>query len=134
MEWQPILTALLSVGLFSAFIHAIVEVVKGVLLNPLRWGREIFLTIFRGDVMSEETIKSIVFILAFVYCKVFDFDAMTDILQVKIPDDAMFKWTMAYFGTASVVYVGVDVFYNSIEKVKSMLTNAALSPKEKKDA
>lgn len=125
---MEILTPLLSVAMFSAFIHAIIEVVKGVLLKPGKFLRELFWSVFRGDPLSEETIKSLIFILALLYCRAFDFDAMTTILKVQIPDEATFRWFMAYVGTASVVYVGVDVFYNGVEKLRNSL-GAAPPPK-----
>lgn len=133
MEFKDIIIPLIMMGVFSAFIHAIVEVFKGVVLKPIKFIKEVFFTIVRGDEISEETIKSLVFGLALMYCRVFEFDAMTDILKLEIADENTFAWWLAYIGTSSVVYVGVDVFYNSIEKLRGMLANAFREPPKPKD-
>ena len=123
MNGDNLVQALVQLGMFSAFIHAIIEVLKGISASGL-FGilKDLWGTIFRSTDMKEETVKTMVFVLAICYCIVFDYDAMTKILGVEIPEGNTVGWYLAYVGTSSVVYVGVEMFYGWIQKMKKGLT------------
>lgn len=119
---EDLFKALVQLGMFSAFIHAIIEVVKGISTIGL-WGivKGLFLTLVRDEPLKPEAIRTGVFALALLYCWGFDYDAMTEILKVEIAENNQLGWWLAYVGTASVVYVGVDVFYQWVKNVTSKL-------------
>jgi len=121
---EDLFKALVQLGMFSAFIHAIIEVLKGISgVGVLGIFKELLFAIFKNQKMSVHTIRTMVFALALFYCWGFDYDAMTQILKVEIADTNTVGWWLAYIGTASVVYVGVDVFYLWIKKTTTNLTN-----------
>jgi hypothetical protein len=115
----------LALMMFSVMIHAVVDVVKGVALRPIRFFREILQCIFRDKPMSAETIKSLVFILSFLYCRAFDYDAMTGLLKVTIAENNALAWNLAYVGTSAIVYVGVDVVFLAMKKGRALLMENA---------
>lgn len=122
MDENNLLQAFVQLGMFSAFIHAIIEVLKGISAQGL-WGivKDLWATLFRDKNMEPGTMKTMVFVLAVVYCIAFDYDAMTKILGVDIAEESTVAWYLAYAGTSAVVYVGVEVFYGWIKKMKSGL-------------
>jgi len=120
---EDLLKAFVQLAMFSAFIHAIVEVIKGISAGGV-FGiiKGLFMAIFKNQNLDPNAIRTFVFVLALVYCWGFDYDAMTDILKVDIPETNILGWWLAYIGTAAVVYVGVDVFYGWFKKTKASLT------------
>lgn len=125
MDANGLVQSLVQLGMFSAFIHAIIEVLKGISAQGL-WGivKDLWATLFRDKDMEAGTMKTMVFVLAVTYCIVFDYDAMTKILGVEIPDGNTVAWYLAYVGTAAVVYVGVDVFYGWVRNMKKSLNGS----------
>jgi hypothetical protein len=121
---ENLVMQLAQLGLFSAFIHALVEVVKGISARGV-FGivKDVVLSFFRNETLTPEVIRSIVFALALFYCWGFDFGVMSRILGVEIPDSNALAWWLDYIGTSSVVYVGVEVFYGWVKKMKAGLTS-----------
>lgn len=124
MNWEELVIRLLQLGMFAAFINAIVEVIKGVSAIGV-WGivKEVFRALWKDKPLSPGTMRTLSFLLAVLYCKAFAFGAMSSILMIKIAPDNSFAWTLDYIGTASVVYVGVDIFYGWLKNVKTSLQN-----------
>lgn len=118
MEYKDILVPLMMMAMFIAFIYAIVEVIKGAVFKPVQFFIEIFNTTFRGKDISPGTAKTLMFVVALIYCKTFEFDIMTWLMKVHIDRDNGFAWWLAYIGTASVAYVGVDKFLGYINDVR----------------
>ena len=129
MQTQTLFQQLLQLALFSVFIHAIIEVLKGVSTVGL-WGiiKELWGSVTKNAPLSTPTITTMVFVLALVYCRVFDFGAMIGMLGVKVEETNMFAWWLDYIGTASVVYVGVDVFYAQIKKLRASIDDVQSVP------
>lgn len=122
MLQDPTIQALVKVVIFSAFIHSINNVLKGISAKGV-WGtvKELANAIIKQQPLSGDTLRTMSFALALVYCYFFDFDVMTDLLKVTIPDTDLVAWWLAYVGTASVVYEGVDQFYKRFKKMNSKL-------------
>jgi hypothetical protein len=114
---ENLLKQLIQLALFSAFIHAVIEVVKAISgSGVLGIVKELSMSLIKNTGLSKDTIKTLVFALALLYCYGFDFGAMSDMLGVGIADDDNFAWFLDYIGTASVVFVGVEWFYQKFKK------------------
>ena len=126
---ESIGVALVMLAVFSAFIHAIVEVVKGISAIGL-WGivKATYTTLFKDAELDEQTIRTYVFVLALTYCAIFEYGVMIDLLRLPIKDSNIMALWADYIGTASVVYVGVDVFYKWINNMTKNLTNGSTPP------
>lgn len=118
-EWY---VPIIQLAMFSVFIHAIIEVVRGVSASGI-WGiiKEVLSTLWKQSPLSDSTIHTLVFVLAIVFCKVFDYGVMTDMLGIE-KVGKLVDW-LDFIGTASVVYVGVDVFYAQLQKIRGAMMN-----------
>jgi len=123
---EGLVKQLIQLAMFSAFIHAIVEVIKGISAKGIVGiFRELFRTLIKNGGMSEGTIKTLIFCLALLYCRAFDFGAMITMLGVTVEDTNALAWWLDYVGTSSVVFVGVDVFYGWFKKLRTVIETPA---------
>ena len=124
---ENIVTQLLQLLLFSAFIHAIIEVWKYIsVINLWKMLKQVVSAATANGNMSPETMRTLNFALALLYCRVFEYGVMSDMIKIPISDDNTFAWWLDYVGTASVVFVGVDVFYAKIKKMRESFNGTTL--------
>jgi len=95
--------------LFSIFISAVVEVIKGFLVEV-------------GDKkpLSGQSIKVLTFAFALLYAKAFDYGAMSKILAIDYGENR-FAGFLDYVGTAALVYNGADWAFNKFSAIKAKL-------------
>ena len=113
--------------MFWAFIHSVVEVLKYVSAKGvLGIVKELWFSLYKNAYMSSDTLRTLVFALALLYCWAFDYGVMSDMLGIQIEETNNFAWWLDYIGTASVVFEGVAVFYARIKKMKESLNGTVL--------
>lgn len=118
MDYKAIIVSLAKLAVFSIFITAIIEVIKGVAANGA-WNlvKSLFSALWSNKPLSSEAVKVLNFVIALVYCKVFEYGVMQGVLQLSFGDNAL-AYFLDYIGTASVVYMGAGWFYDHIIEIK----------------
>lgn len=118
MNYPEIIIALAKLAIFAVFITAIIEVIKGVALQGV-WGlfKELFLALGKNHPLSTDSVKILTFLIALLYCKVFDYGVMTNVLQIVLNNNP-FGSFLDYIGTASLVYMGAGWVFDQVMAIK----------------
>jgi len=102
---------------FMVFLTAIVEVVKGISAKGLLGIiKELFFALYKNTNLTEETMKTLNFVIALVYLKVFNYGVMQNLLALKI--ETNLAWWLDYIATASLCYMGADWVFQKIKAVR----------------
>ena len=119
MDYAVMGVALAKLFVFSIFITAIIEVIKAIAARGawnLIW--ELFSSLWSNSPLSSESVKILNFLIALLYCKVFDYGVMTNILQLQFKENP-FAYFLDYIGTASLVFMGAGWVFDQIATVRS---------------
>ena len=124
MNYEAMLVSLAKLAVFAAFITAIIEVIKGVAAKGLFvLVRELLTGLIKNTPLSPDSVKVLNFIIALIYCKVFSYGVMQEVLQLEFGDFPL-AYFLDYIGTASVIYMGAGWFYDQIMAIKDKYTGA----------
>lgn len=119
MDYQGIIISIAKLAVFSIFITAIIEVIKGVAAKGLFvMLTELLRGLIKNTPLSPDSVKVLNFIIALVYCKVFQYGVMQEVLQLQFGDFPL-AYFLDYIGTASVIYMGAGWFYDKIMEIKN---------------
>jgi len=129
MDYQQIIVSLAKLAVFAVFITAIIEVVKGVALKGV-WSliKELILSLGSNHPLSTESVKILTFLIALLYCKVFDYGVMTNVLQIVLENNK-FGSFLDYIGTASLVYMGAGWAFDQFMAIQKKYTTESSSKK-----
>lgn len=138
MDYQAVFVtlfvALAKLFVFAVFIAAIIEVIKAIALKGV-WGliKELVASLGVNHPLSTDSVKMLNFLIALLYCKVFDYGVMTNVLQITLVNNK-FGSFLDYFGTAALVYNGAGwafdkfaVLRKQIDAAKSSITTSSSS-------
>lgn len=116
--------SLAKLGIFAAFIAATIEVIKVVAAKGLLLlVKEVVVSLWRNTELSAESVKVLNFVIALIYCKVFHYGVMQDILGLTFNMDngGSMQYFLDYVGTSSVVFMGAGWFYDKIMEIKKKI-------------
>jgi len=104
------------------FVTAVIEVIKSVSAKGV-WGilKEVVSTLWASEKLSEETIKTLNFVIALAFCRIFEYGAMVRLLGIDTAElglGNMAYWT-DYIATAAVIYMGADYLFSWYHKIKT---------------
>lgn len=123
MDYQAIIVSVGKLAVFAVFITAIIEVIKNVaakgLLNMVK---ELLFSLVKSSPLSVDSMKMLNFIIALVYCRVFDYGVMQEILQLQFGEYPL-AYLLDYIGTASVIYMGADWVFAKFMDIKGKYGN-----------
>jgi hypothetical protein len=120
MDFTKFALALGQLAVFMIFITAVIEVIKGISTKGI-WGiiKELAKTLIKNTPLSPETLKTLNFVVALVYLRVFNYGVMLSLLGVDLEKLGAFAWWLDYIATASVVYMGADWAYQQFAALKA---------------
>jgi len=103
---------------FMIFITAVIEVIKGISAKGVVGViKEIFFSLYKNTKLSEETLKTLNFLIALVYLKVFNYGVMVNLLGLHLNGN-VWAWWLDYIATASLCYMGADWVFQKIAAVR----------------
>lgn len=119
--WSNLFLQLAMLFVFSVFITAILEVIKGIALKGV-WNmlKELWNCLIHNTPLTEASIKVLTFAIALLFCRVFNYGAMSKILQITIPDNK-FAGLLDYIGTSALIYMGSGWAFDQFAAVKAKL-------------
>jgi hypothetical protein len=106
--------SLVKLGVFSIFITAIVEVIKHAYL------------IVMNKKLSTGICKNLNFFVTLLYCKVFNYGVMSNLLQIDLKTPT--AYFLDYIGTAAVIYMGAGWIFDQFAAVRSKLEAQKIAP------
>jgi hypothetical protein len=120
MDFTKFAISALQLVVFMMFVTAVIEVIKGISAKGI-WGiiKELVLTIIKNQKLSEETIKTMNFIIALVFLRSFEYGAMAKLLDIDTLKFGAFAYWLDYIATASVIYMGADYLFSWYWKIKN---------------
>jgi hypothetical protein len=120
MDFTKFAVSALQLVVFMMFVTAVIEVIKGISAKGI-WGiiKELVLTIIKNQKLSEETIKTMNFIIALVFLRSFEYGAMAKLLDIDTLKFGVFAYWLDYIATASVIYMGSDYLFSWYWKIKN---------------
>jgi len=114
-------TALAKLAVFAIFISAVIEVIKAVALKGMfSLLKELFMSLYQNHPLSTDSIKIMTFIVALVYCKVFNYGVMSNVLQLNFGENK-FAYLLDFVGTASLVFMGAGWFFDQFNAIRLKL-------------
>jgi len=132
MDYQAMIVSIAKLAVFAIFITAIIEVIKNVAAKGvfrLIW--ELVSTLWSNSPLSADSVKVLNFIIALMYCKVFQYGVMQEVLQLKFGEFPL-AYFLDYIGTASLVYMGASWAYDQIMTIKEKFDSSSKTVSETK--
>ena len=122
MDYMAIVISIAKLAVFAVFITAIIEVIKNVAAKGLfTMVKELITGLWKNSPLSPDSIKVLNFVIALIYCKVFQYGVMQEVLQLKFGEFPL-AYLLDYIGTSSVIYMGAGWFYDQIMAIKQKYT------------
>lgn len=130
MDYQNMFVALSKLAIFAIFITAIIEVIKSVAAKGLfTLIKELFVSLWKNSPLSIESVKILNFLIALLYCRIFNYGVMTNVLQLDFKENA-FAFLLDYIGTASLVFMGASWFFDQFNAIKAKFTETTTTKTE----
>ena len=128
MDWNQLITTIIQLAIFSIFITAIIEVIKGIsAVGLLGLLKGLIKTLFKNEDMKSESFPVLNFMIALLCCWAFNVGVMhtfASSLGAQSLAQPIAKW-IDYFGTASVTYLGSDQLFKRFLAVEKDAKNFA---------
>lgn len=119
MDYQAIVVSIAKLAVFAVFITAIIEVIKNVAAKGLfTMIKELVVSLVKNSPLSPDSVKVLNFVIALIYCRVFEYGVMEDILQLKFGDFPL-AYTLDYIGTSSLIFMGAGWAYDQFMAIKN---------------
>lgn len=119
MDYQAIVVSVAKLAVFAVFITAIIEVIKNVAAKGLfTMVKELIVSLVKNSPLSPDSVKVLNFVISLVYCKVFEYGVMEDILQIQFGNFPLAN-TLDYIGTSSLIYMGAGWAYDQFMAIKN---------------
>ncbi len=122
MDYQQIIVSIAKFAVFLTFITAVIEVLKAFAARGLwKLTKELVSSIWSNSPLSTESVKILNFLIALLYCRVFNYGIMSNILNIDFKENH-FASFLDYFGTASMAFMGAAWLYDQIMAIKTKYT------------
>lgn len=130
MDWTKLFGIIVQLAIFSMFVSAIIEVIKGISAIGL-WGVVTGLVkyLWKNDPMAGEAFPVINFATSMLCSWAFNVTIMASVfsgvLTIQSAPDAwqvLFAKWIDYFGTASLIYMGSDQLFKRVLNVEKQAT------------
>jgi hypothetical protein len=126
MDFGKFAIAALQLMVFMMFVTAVIEVIKGVSAKGLVGiVKEVVKGLFKNQKLSEETIKTLNFVVALIFLRAFEYGAMSRLLNIDTVTLGPFAYWLDYIATASVIYMGADYIFSWYWKIKNKADEVA---------
>lgn len=123
MDYQAMIVSVAKLAVFAIFITAIIEVIKSIAAKGLfTMIKELAIGLWSNSPLSPDSVKVLNFIIALIYCKVFSYGVMQEVLQLKFGEFPL-AYFLDYIGTASVIFMGAGWAYDQIVAIKEKYAN-----------
>jgi hypothetical protein len=131
MDLTKFVLSAVQLMVFMMFVTAVIEVIKGVSAKGI-WGilKEITLTLIKNQKLSEETIKTLNFVIALVFLRSYEYGAMARLLGIDTTSFGSFAYWLDYIATASVIYMGADYLFSWYWKIKNKADEVKNAPEK----
>lgn len=130
MDWTAMVMSIAKLAVFSIFITAIIQVIKNIAAKGLfTMIKELVIGLWKNSPLSADSMKMLNFVIALFYCKVFQYGVMQEVLQLEFGDFPL-AYFLDYIGTAAVIYMGADWFYDQVMVIKAKYGTTVTTKKE----
>ena len=133
MNGNQMFVILVQIAVLSVFVTSLIEVIKGIsAVGAVGLVKELWYTLINNKKMGAATFPVLNFVVALLFCWAFDISIMKQIFATLLGNrihEPIASW-LDYFGTASVVYAGADMFFKKLLAAEKSATSTIVEIKK----